>query len=55
MASKPFPFDERPNEVCCYPDYPCCTETTQRGANEEANARAPSMAHGQKEVKHELN
>ncbi|GJR48055.1 hypothetical protein Tco_1316158 [Tanacetum coccineum] len=25
MASKPFPFDERPDEVCCYPGYPCCT------------------------------
>nr|GEU59023.1 putative nucleotidyltransferase, ribonuclease H [Tanacetum cinerariifolium] len=24
MASKPFPFDDRPDEVCCYPGYPCC-------------------------------
>lgn len=25
MASKPFLFDECPDEVCCYPGYPCCT------------------------------
>ncbi|GJS48651.1 FMP32, mitochondrial-like protein [Tanacetum coccineum] len=24
MASKPFPFDDRPDEVCCYSGYPCC-------------------------------
>lgn len=24
MAAKPFPFDVRPDEVCCYPGYPCC-------------------------------
>ena len=25
MASKPFSFDERPNEVCCHSDFPCST------------------------------
>ncbi|GJZ81827.1 reverse transcriptase domain-containing protein [Tanacetum coccineum] len=24
IPSKPFPFDDRPDEVCCYPGYPCC-------------------------------
>ncbi|KAL8214203.1 hypothetical protein R6Q57_003652 [Mikania cordata] len=50
-ASKPFPFDVRPDEVCCYPTYPCCTVPIPPGADEEDNtaqtlAPSPSMAHG---------
>ncbi|KAK1413636.1 hypothetical protein QVD17_35412 [Tagetes erecta] len=53
MASKPFPFDDKPDEVCCYPGYPCCDvpfppgEEDEEGAL-EAVAPSPSMAHGQK-------
>ncbi|KAD3336974.1 hypothetical protein E3N88_32494 [Mikania micrantha] len=49
-ASKPFPVDVRPDEVCCYPTYPCCTVPIPPGADEEDNtaqtlAPSPSMAH----------
>jgi len=53
MAAKPFPFDDRPDEVCCYPGYPCCTVPIPPGADEEDNAwklgapsPSPSMVDG---------
>ncbi|KAI3511456.1 hypothetical protein L1887_18610 [Cichorium endivia] len=56
MASKPFPFDARPDEVCCYPGYPCCDVPFPPGADEDEDsvailAPSPSMAHEQKTIK----
>ncbi|KAL7619027.1 hypothetical protein Lser_V15G02866 [Lactuca serriola] len=53
MASKPFPFDDRPDEVCCYPGYPCCDVPFPPGADEDEDsvkvlAPTSSIAHGNK-------
>ena len=53
MASKPFPFDERPDEVCCYPGYPCCdvpfppsADEDDDSVNENKPSSSPSKASG---------